>query len=77
MCGIADALQHTEPDLYRVVSEKIGAIHHRGPDDWGVRCCLSIGRGLTWPPFGLAGLRCHQRLLSPPTHEQAISKENR
>jgi asparagine synthase (glutamine-hydrolysing) len=36
MCGIAGILNYDSSDLGRLVSEMIGAISYRGPDDSGV-----------------------------------------
>jgi asparagine synthase (glutamine-hydrolysing) len=46
MCGIAGIFKHTQSDPSRIVSEMIGAIRYRGPDDWGMWCDPSIGLGL-------------------------------
>lgn len=46
MCGIAGVLNNRSSDTGRLVSEMIGAIRHRGPDDSGVWCDPSAGLGL-------------------------------
>lgn len=43
MCGIAGILKYTGPDLGCVVSEMVGAIRYRGPDDSGVWCDPNYG----------------------------------
>jgi asparagine synthase (glutamine-hydrolysing) len=70
MCGIAGVLRHAESNLGGVVSEMIGAIRYRGPDDRGVWYDPSVGLGLG-----------HARLsildLSPAGHQPMKSASNR
>ncbi|MDH4153343.1 MAG: asparagine synthase (glutamine-hydrolyzing) [Nitrospira sp.] len=70
MCGIAGVLKYKESDLSRVVSEMIGAIRYRGPDDSGVWCEPSVGLGIG-----------HTRLsildLSPAGHQPMTSTSGR
>lgn len=70
MCGIAGILKYTGPDPGRVISEMVGAIRYRGPDDSGVWCD---------PDYGLA--LSHARLsvldLSPAGHQPMKSASGR
>ncbi|HMS83239.1 MAG TPA: asparagine synthase (glutamine-hydrolyzing) [Nitrospira sp.] len=70
MCGLAGILKYKESDLSRVVSEMIGAIRYRGPDDSDVWCEPSVGLGIG-----------HTRLsildLSPAGHQPMTSTSGR
>lgn len=70
MCGIAGIVKSAGPDLSRIVSEMIGSIRDRGPDDSGVWCD---------PEYGLA--LGHARLsildLSPAGHQPMESVSGR
>jgi len=70
MCGIAGILNYRSAELGRLVSEMIGAIRYRGPDDKGVWCDQSVGLGLG-----------HARLsildLSPEGHQPMVSASGR
>src|SRR5574337_1194482 len=46
MCGIAGIFKRAQSDPGRIVSEMIGAIRYRGPDDWGVWCDPSVSLAL-------------------------------
>lgn len=70
MCGIAGILNDRSSETGRLVSEMIGAIRYRGPDDSGVWCDPSVGLGLG-----------HARLsildLSPEGHQPMVSASGR
>ena len=70
MCGVAGALNHHATELGHLVSEMIGAIRYRGPDDIGVWCDSTAGLALG-----------HARLsildLSPEGHQPMISARGR
>lgn len=70
MCGIAGIFNHDQSDPGRIVSEMIGAIRYRGPDDWGVWCDGDYGLALG-----------HARLaildLSPAGHQPMESASGR
>lgn len=67
MCGIAGIFRHTQSDPSRIVSEMIGAIRYRGPDDWGMWCDPSIGLGLGHARLSILDLSPagHQPMQSP------------
>lgn len=70
MCGLAGVFKYKKSDLSRVVSEMIGAIRYRGPDDSGVWCEPFVGLGIG-----------HTRLsildLSPAGHQPMASTSGR
>ncbi len=70
MCGIAGVLNYRGSETNRLVSEMIGAIRYRGPDDSGVWCDERVGVGLG-----------HARLsildLSPEGHQPMLSSSGR
>lgn len=70
MCGIAGILNYRASEPGHLVSEMIGAIRSRGPDDAGVWCDQSVGLGLG-----------HARLsildLSPAGHQPMVSVSGR
>src|SRR3990167_6222152 len=70
MCGIAGILNDRSSEPGRLVSEMIGAIRYRGPDDSGVWCDERVGIGLG-----------HARLsildLSPEGHQPMASAGGR
>ena len=70
MCGIAGVLTYRGSAPNRLVSEMIGAIRYRGPDDSGVWCDERVGVGLG-----------HARLsildLSPEGHQPMLSSSGR
>lgn len=70
MCGIAGILNDSSSEPGRLVSEMIGAIRYRGPDDSGVWCDERVGIGLG-----------HARLsildLSPEGHQPMASAGGR
>jgi asparagine synthase (glutamine-hydrolysing) len=70
MCGIAGVLKPAGFDLGRVVTEMIGAIRYRGPDDKGVWCDPSAGLAL-----GHARLSVLDR--SPAGHQPMESASGR
>ena len=70
MCGLAGVLHHKESDLSRVVSDMIGAIRYRGPDDRGVWCEPSVG-------FGMGHARLSILDLSPAGHQPMVSTSGR
>lgn len=70
MCGVVGVLNYRESEPNRLVSEMIGAIRYRGPDDSGVWCDERVGVGLG-----------HARLsildLSPEGHQPMLSSSGR
>ncbi len=70
MCGIVGALSCRVSEFGRFVSEMIGAIRYRGPDDFGIWCDERAGVGLG-----------HARLsildLSPEGHQPMLSFSGR
>jgi len=70
MCGIAGILNYRSADPARLVSEMIGAMRYRGPDDAGSWADASAGLGLG-----------HARLsildLSPDGHQPMVSASGR
>jgi len=70
MCGIAGILNYRASEPGHLVSEMIGAIRYRGPDDSGVWCDERVGIGLG-----------HARLsildLSPEGHQPMLSASGR
>lgn len=70
MCGIAGVLSSRASNLRPLVSEMIGAIRYRGPDDFGIWCDERIAIGLG-----------HARLsildLSPEGHQPMLSSSGR
>lgn len=70
MCGVVGILNHRASEPGHLVSEMIGAIYYRGPDDSGVWCDERAGLGLG-----------HARLsildLSPEGHQPMVSSSER
>lgn len=70
MCGIAGILNYSGDESARMVSEMIGTIRSRGPDDWGVWCDQAVGLALG-----------HARLsiidLSPEGYQPMVSASGR
>jgi asparagine synthase (glutamine-hydrolysing) len=70
MCGIAGILNSRATEPTHLVSEMIGAMRYRGPDDSGAWCDATVGLGLG-----------HARLsildLSPEGHQPMVSVSGR
>ena len=70
MCGVVGVLNYRESEPNRLVSEMIGAIRYRGPDDSGVWCDERVG-------IGLGHARLSVLDLSPEGHQPMLSFSGR
>ena len=70
MCGVVGVLNYRESDSSRLVSEMLGAIRYRGPDDFGIWCDERAG-------IGLGHARLSVLDLSPEGHQPMLSSNGR